>query len=77
MDRPNQTLIKNLKQSLNIQFKLKDMGTVQYFLGLEATYIDKRIILSQQQSHYVSSKAPNTWVETEHHTHGCKQSLKQ
>lgn len=40
------TGISDLKQSLNDHFKMKDLGTLSYFLGLE--------ILSTSDGHYVS-----------------------
>ena len=43
----SQTIIDSLKHFLHTQFKLKDLGTLKYFLGLEITRSTTCIILSQ------------------------------
>lgn len=45
---PNKILINNMKQSLHVEFQLKDLGTLKYFLGLEIDYNDKGITLTQR-----------------------------
>lgn len=45
---PNKNLINNMKQSLHVEFQLKDLGALKYFLGLEIDYNDKGITLTQR-----------------------------
>ncbi|RVX04805.1 Retrovirus-related Pol polyprotein from transposon RE1 [Vitis vinifera] len=46
----NQECIDQLKRFLDSHFKLKDLGNLKYFLGLEVAKSNKRIMLSQH--HY-------------------------
>ncbi|GKU92084.1 hypothetical protein SLEP1_g5859 [Rubroshorea leprosula] len=41
------TSVKELKQSLNQKFEMKDLGVLSYFLGLEVTSSDDGYLLSQ------------------------------
>ena len=41
--------VKELKVSLDQHFKLKYLGGLKYFLGLEVARLDKRITLCQQK----------------------------
>lgn len=45
---PNYSLIMCLKQTLDKAFKLKDMGDLKFFLGLEASCSDQGIILTER-----------------------------
>ena len=47
---PSQIHINSLKQFLQTQFKLKDLGTLKYFLGLEIARSHSGLVLSQR--HY-------------------------
>ena len=47
---PNLTVIDQLKHLLAFHFKLKDLGTLRYFLGLEIAHNSDGIVLSQR--HY-------------------------
>jgi len=44
---PNVAIISSLKEFLHNQFKLKDLGRLKYFLGLEIARSSKGISLSQ------------------------------
>lgn len=46
---PNHSLITSLKENLDKQFRLKDMGNLKYFLGLELTRSNQWIVLIQWQ----------------------------
>lgn len=46
---PNIDAINSLKGFLNTQFKLKDLGRLRYFLGLEIAQSAKGIFFSQRQ----------------------------
>lgn len=46
----NSTIIDQLKHFLHSKFKLKDLGSLKYFLGLELARSKKGIVLSQR--HY-------------------------
>lgn len=48
---PNTQAIHALKQFLNSRFKLKDLGSLEHFLGLEIASSSQGIILSQR--HYI------------------------
>lgn len=39
--------VADLKHFLNLQFKLKDLGSLRYFLGFEVVRPVKSILLSQ------------------------------
>ncbi|XP_015166295.1 uncharacterized mitochondrial protein AtMg00810-like [Solanum tuberosum] len=41
--------ITSLKNSLHNEFKIKDLGRLQYFLGLEILYKDSGVIISQRK----------------------------
>lgn len=43
------TEIQMLKTFLHEQFKIKDLGRLHYFLGLEVLYRDGRILISQRK----------------------------
>ena len=43
ISRPNETVINLCKEFLNDQFKLKDLGPLKYFLGLEVAHSKKGI----------------------------------
>lgn len=43
----NPSLITNFFQELGIEFEIKDLGTLHYFLGLEATYTFTGLHVSQ------------------------------
>lgn len=45
---PSEKIIGNLKNHLNATFKLKDLGPLRYFLGLELACSSKVIHLSQR-----------------------------
>ncbi|XP_057453048.1 uncharacterized mitochondrial protein AtMg00810-like [Lotus japonicus] len=45
----NTSLISSLKKALQDSFKLKDLGTLHYFLGLEITRSKKGIFLNQRK----------------------------
>lgn len=47
---PDLTAITNLKNFLHTQFKLKDLGILRYFLGLEIARSSSGILLTQ--GHY-------------------------
>ena len=47
---PSQIQINSLKQFLQTQFKLKDLGTLKYFFGLEIALSHSGLVLSQR--HY-------------------------
>ena len=44
----NEEAVICLKDSLNKRFKLKDLGDLRYFLGLEVARSDKGIFVSQR-----------------------------
>lgn len=46
---PSFVLIQSLKDLLNTNFKLKDLGSLSYFLDLEIALSSKGIVLSQRQ----------------------------
>ncbi|XP_024029725.1 uncharacterized protein LOC112094033 [Morus notabilis] len=50
---PSKSNIDSLKQFLHSQFKLKDLGSLRYFLGLEIAWSSTGIVLSQ--CHYTST----------------------
>ena len=41
--------VEDLKSSLNHEFKLKDLGNLKYFLGLEVARLEKGISLCQRK----------------------------
>lgn len=45
----NPAEIEHVKQHLNSYFGIKDLGTLHYFLGLEASYIPQGVVLSQKK----------------------------
>lgn len=49
LTRTNQEEINSLKSFLNDQFKIKDLGLLHYFLGLEILYRLDGIIISQRK----------------------------
>lgn len=51
----NITIINEIKENLNKRFKMKDLGKVNKYLGIEIKYYDKQISLSQQD--YIESLA--------------------
>ena len=48
---PSPSVMNSLKQFLHSQFKLKDLGSLKFFLGLEIARATSRLVLSQ--SYYV------------------------
>ena len=46
---PSQSVIKSSKNFLHSQFKLKDLGPLKYFLGLEIARSSQGLVLSQRQ----------------------------
>ncbi|XP_062085881.1 uncharacterized mitochondrial protein AtMg00810-like [Humulus lupulus] len=46
--RNNLHEVENLKTRLNSQFKLKDLGNLRYFLGLEVARSESGIFISQR-----------------------------
>lgn len=46
---PNIHIIDSLKEFLHSQFKLKDLGHLKYFLGIEIAHSSSSIIISQRQ----------------------------
>ena len=46
----NESTIKEAKQVLHQQFKLKDLGELKYFLGIEVLRTAKEVILNQRKS---------------------------
>ena len=47
--RNNSKLLSNLLNELNKQFKMKDLGKLNYFLGIQAQFHQKGLFLSQQK----------------------------
>jgi len=45
----DQEKIDRIKQALNKTFKIKDLGDLRYFLGLEVARSDKRIMMNQMK----------------------------
>ena len=45
----NNSIIQSLKTHLHNTFSIKDLGRLNYFLGLEVTYIDNGIVLTQRK----------------------------
>lgn len=45
----NLTQIQQTKESLYQTFKLKDLGELKYFLGIEFSRSDKRILMNQRK----------------------------
>jgi len=45
----NTTDIEKIKQNLKMEFKMTDLGTLSYFLGLEFFYTEKGIIMHQKK----------------------------
>lgn len=45
--------ISSLKTFLHTQFKLKDLGNLKYFLGIEIARTNKGIFLSQRHIHFI------------------------
>ena len=48
--RPSQSVLDSLKIFLKGQFKLKDLGSLRYFLGLQIAWLTIGIVFSQR--HY-------------------------
>ena len=46
---PSQSVIESLKDFLHGQFKLKDLGSLKYFLGLKIARYSQGLVLSQRQ----------------------------
>ena len=46
------TAISSLKQHLQSEFEMKDLGWLRYFLGIEVAYSSRGYLLSQQK--YIS-----------------------
>lgn len=65
---PNIQVIDSLKKFLNSQFKLKDLGKLKYFLGIEMARSNSEIVISQrhyalqllEDSGYMDRKLTNT-----------------
>ncbi|KAL9811756.1 putative RNA-directed DNA polymerase [Arabidopsis thaliana] len=47
--RNSSKLLSNLLNELNKQFKMKDLGKLNYFLGIQAQFHQKGLFLSQQK----------------------------
>ncbi|XP_019084189.1 PREDICTED: uncharacterized protein LOC109125882 [Camelina sativa] len=45
----NPNLLNKLLDSMNKEFRMKDLGKLHYFLGIQATFHDKGLFLSQQK----------------------------
>lgn len=41
--------MESLKAHLHVQFKIKDLGRLHYFLGLEILYKDDGVLISQKK----------------------------
>ena len=67
----NQARIDKLKKFLDSHFKLKDLGDLKYFLGLEVARSSKGIMLSQH--HYVLQLTFGCWIswlQNQKHAYG-------
>lgn len=42
-------LVDNVIKSIKVQFKLKDLGSLNYFLGMKVTFIDDYLLLNQKK----------------------------
>lgn len=49
IESSNKQLIEHFKTHLSSHFKLKDLGSIQYFLGLEVVRLAKRVVISQRK----------------------------
>ncbi|KAM6583326.1 hypothetical protein CsatB_010328 [Cannabis sativa] len=58
--------LEAVKVGLNARFKLKDLGQLKYFLGLEVARSEKGIFVSQRP--YVAA-ATRAWIQTPRFTH--------
>lgn len=47
LTRPNATYVYSLIQDLNFKFSLKDLGELNFFLGIEAYENQKGLLLTQ------------------------------
>lgn len=48
-----QTMIKEIKETLHPSFKVKDLGKLKYFQGIEIIRSQKEIFLNQMNMHLV------------------------
>ena len=59
---PNETIINLCKEFLNDQFKLKDLGPLKYFLGLEVARSKKGIFFNQRHTlHLLEDVGSSCW----------------
>lgn len=73
----NVRYIQNLINNLNTQFTLKDLRELDYFLGLEAYRLEKRLLLCQSKyvfdlllkTKMLKANASNTLIATDFRLH--------